>query len=150
MSLLRKALASILLVVVTSCIRASSVETDQSDVVVGKWVIIGALSRDSGLNIEPESQTLYFSRDGVFKSWCRVSEKNVESIGEYVVDMTTNGSIDISVRIKTGTIHPSKFRLTNIKRGNVKGRDDQGNIQLYKDILTFTDHNGGKRAYESE
>jgi hypothetical protein len=150
MSALKIALASILLVVATSCIRTSSVETDQSVSIVGKWVIIGALSRDSRGDIEPEAQTLHFSRDGMFKSWCRVSEKNVESIGEYVVDMTTNGSIDIAVRIKTGTIHPSKFRLTNIKRGNVKGRDDQGNIQLYKDILTFTDHNGGKRAYESE
>lgn len=96
MRALKIAFASILLATITSCQSTSLVEINKPVSIVGKWKIIGALSRDSRSDVRPEIQTLYFSRDGVFKSLCRISEKNVENIGKYTIKATKNNSIDIA------------------------------------------------------
>ncbi len=150
MSVRKIAFTSILLATITSCQSTSLVEINQPVSIVGKWKIIGALSRDSRSDVRPEIQTLYFSKDGVFKSWCRISEKNIKNAGEYTIELTKNNSVDIAVRIKTGRIHPINFKFTNVKRGDVEGRDSQGIMKIYEDILTFTDHGGRKRAYIHE
>lgn len=150
MRLLNIAFAAFLLVVATSCNKTPPSEVEQSISVVGKWVIIAPLSRTGRSDVRPVPRTLHFSGDGVFRSWCRVSGKDMGSSGKYTVELAKSNSVNIAVRITTGINHLSNFKLTDVKRGNVEGRDDQGNMKLYEDILTFTDHDGRKRAYKRE
>lgn len=121
---------------------------DGHDSIVGKWQIIKALSNDARAEVEPQMHAIEFLRGGTFRSWCRISEGDEMSVGSYVVKSRDANSLEIAIRMQATQVHPKRFTLTAVKRGNFEGRDDQGGTKLFKDVLTFIDHNGRQRGYQ--
>ncbi|MHC4122521.1 MAG: hypothetical protein ACYSSI_03030 [Planctomycetota bacterium] len=151
MKIFHMALTLFLLVIVVSCSNKPARKTNESDFIIGNWVIIESMYKDSRSDVEPEMHTIRFDKDGTFRSWCRISDKDEKSTGRYaVINSTEDNAVVIAIRMKSTGIHPNSFELTDVKRGDISGYDDQGNVKLYKDILTFTDHNERKRGYKHE